>query len=171
MLGMTASPRDAAEIVAIAGGKIVGRTRLQKVTCLLDMIGMQLGFSFEYHLHGPYSEKLRLAVSDADALGLISVDVKKTEWGGQYFVYCNNSEPSEKTQPFRTIAQKAASAGSIELELMVTALFLAKCGSENPWDDVVKRKREKATPERLEGAKTLLRDIRVEELSSTLPVF
>lgn len=165
---MNASPRDAANVVAIAGGEIVGRTKLQKIVCLLEMAGMKLGFTFDYHLHGPYSESLHIAARDASALGLISVELKRASWGGQYFVY--RTAPSEVAdEPYVRLAHKAAAAGSIELELLVTALFLAKNGSLDPWGDVAERKSEKATEERLRNAKLLYSDIVEVETPEPLP--
>ena len=55
--------------VALAGGELVGRIRLQKVVYLLDQLGMNSGASFEYHHYGPYSEAVSDAVTDAKFWG------------------------------------------------------------------------------------------------------
>ena len=46
-----------ADIVRDAGGKIVGRTRLQKIGYLLELSGLGEGFSFDYRHYGPFSEE------------------------------------------------------------------------------------------------------------------
>jgi uncharacterized protein len=56
-------PREVAQIISLAGGEIIGSTRLQKIGCLLDLVGAGVGFEFSYHIYGPYSEELNLAAS------------------------------------------------------------------------------------------------------------
>jgi uncharacterized protein len=148
------NPKAIAHIVELAGGEIVGRTRLQKVACLLEMAGENIGFHFDYHLYGPYSDDLAVAVTDAAALGLIQVEEKTAAWGGHYSIFRVPSVRSRNTA-IAELAQRAAAAGSLELELAVTAAFLAKAGSKNPWDEVAARKSEKASGGRLEAAKAL----------------
>ena len=43
-------------LVNLNGGRIVGKTRLQKTVYLLKECGIDLGFDFDYHHYGPYSE-------------------------------------------------------------------------------------------------------------------
>ena len=101
------------------------------------MAGAELGFGFSYRLYGPYSEQLSIAISDADALGLIEAEDRTAEWGGRYSVFrIKNRVPEEArriTAPLRTLASTAAKADSIVLELAVTAAFLARSGSKDPW--------------------------------------
>ena len=54
-----------AAIVRDAGGRIVGRTRLQKVAYLLSIAGLEEGLPFTYKHYGPYSEDLASAARDA----------------------------------------------------------------------------------------------------------
>jgi hypothetical protein len=51
-------------LIQAAGGEVVGKIRLQKEVYLLDQIGLQSGFPFEYHHYGPYSEMLAEQVED-----------------------------------------------------------------------------------------------------------
>src|SRR6266568_1976340 len=60
-----------AEVTHAASGRIVGRVRLQKMFYLLDKLGLESGFDYEYHYYGPYSAALSDAVDDAKAFGLI----------------------------------------------------------------------------------------------------
>ena len=79
-----ASPKSVADLLYRAGGELVGRTRLQKSACLLELAGVGYGFQFTYRLFGPYSEELQVASEDADALGLIKERKKSANWGGWY---------------------------------------------------------------------------------------
>lgn len=45
-------------VVAAAGGKLVGRVRLQKIIYLLDQLGLNSPYSYQYYHYGPYSEEL-----------------------------------------------------------------------------------------------------------------
>jgi uncharacterized protein len=55
---------DIPSLVVAAGGQVPGRVRLQKIVYLLDQIGLESGFTFEYHHYGPYSEGLAEQVED-----------------------------------------------------------------------------------------------------------
>src|SRR5690349_2175915 len=76
-----------ADIIRDAGGRIVGRTRLQKITYLLEVAGLGEGFSFEYRHYGPYSEDLASAARLAAILDYISEDEQPASWGGRYSIY------------------------------------------------------------------------------------
>jgi uncharacterized protein len=152
-------PREAAQIISLAGGEIIGSTRLQKIGCLLDLVGAGVGFEFSYHIYGPYSEELSLAASDADALGIIDVNEKIAAWGGRYSIYrVAASNPQNLDTSIMKLAKRAAQADSVALELAVTAAFLAENGYGDAWNEVAERKRAKATPEMMTKAKALYRD-------------
>jgi hypothetical protein len=152
--------RDTEKVAAIirdAGGKIVGRTRLQKTGYLLELAGLGEGFSFEYRHYGPYSEELAAAARDANALGLISEEEHRTGWGGFYSVFTTTlAGPAKDVHPSRTtLVREAGSASAIELELAATAAFLADEGSRDPWGDTARFKPDKAHGEGLKNAKAL----------------
>ncbi len=69
----------------------------------------------------------------------------------------------------RKLAEEAAAADTVELELAVTAAFLAKNGYEMPWEEVASRKEGKATPERLARARALYANFRKLNLPQALP--
>ncbi len=156
-------------IVKAAGGEIVGSTRLQKVGCLLEFAGAGVGFNYFYHLYGPYSEELSIAAADAHALEMISIEERPASWGGRYSIYRASTEAAAIDPSVRTLAKKAAAADSIELELAVTAAFLARYGSKDAWNEVAARKLGKATPERLARAKALYSEFRNIRLPVELP--
>jgi uncharacterized protein YwgA len=147
-----------AEIVRDAGGHIVGRTRLQKLAYLLNVAGLEDGFSFTYKHYGPYSEDLASAARDADLLGLLTETEQQASWGGTYSTYSVAEQPnSSASSARRRLAAAAAAADAIDLELAATALFLAKEGHPDPWAETARRKPEKAKDDRIEKAKALYR--------------
>ena len=64
--------RMAAAIVRDAGGRVVGRTRFQKIAFILEVSGLGSGFPFKYKHYGPYSEELSSASRTAAILGLMT---------------------------------------------------------------------------------------------------
>src|SRR5665213_1953426 len=79
--------QKAADIIRVAGGQVIGRTRLQKIAYLLEITGAGSGFSFEYRHYGPYSEQLANAASTAKTIGVITEVECSTSWGGWYSVF------------------------------------------------------------------------------------
>jgi uncharacterized protein YwgA len=160
-----------ASIIRDAGGKIVGRTRLQKISYLLELAGLGEGFSFEYRHYGPYSEGLASAARDASALGLVSEEEHPATWGGLYSIFsAPSATASEEVSPSRIkLVREAADASAIELELAATAAFLSDAGSHDPWGDTAKFKPEKAQGGRLENAKALYRRLQQVETPKPLP--
>lgn len=152
--------QQAAEIVRDAGGRVVGRTKLQKVAYLLELTGLGAGFSFEYRHYGPYSEDLADAVRMAVAFNLISEEERMADWGGMYSIYAYSGSSKSQRDQRAAFAQKAASFGAIELELAATAAYLKKVeGSHDPWEDTKRLKPEKATSSRLNAAKQAYKDL------------
>jgi len=154
-----ASPKAVADLIYRAGGRLVGRTKLQKSACPLEMAGLGYGFRFNYRLFGPYSDELQVACDDADALGLIKERKKSASWGGSYYAFeSGESQLPAKPSVARTrsrLLKIAAEADPVELELAVTAAFLSSNGVATPWDKVAARKPAKATEMRMAKAKEL----------------
>jgi hypothetical protein len=159
-----------ADIISDAGGKIVGRTRLQKIGYLLELSGLGEGFAFEYRHYGPYSEQLATAARVARLLGFIEEDERQTAWGGFYSVFTATcrSMPDETGQHRSDFIRIAADADPIELELAATAAFLSGQGVTDPWQETAKRKPAKAQGGRLENAKALYR--RLQEIQTPRPL-
>lgn len=150
-------PQNAADIIADAGGTVVGRTRLQKLAYLLELTGLGEGFEFQYRHYGPYSETLATATRDAALLGLIAEDVKPASWGGFYSVFTTTVQSNNAQRSMLT--NVAIGVDSIVLELAATAAFLREEGFRDPWGETERRKPEKTTDGRLELAKKLYRTI------------
>lgn len=161
---------EAAGIVRDAGRKIVGRTRLQKIAYLLSACGLENNFSFEYRHYGPYSEELATAVRIARLSGLVNETEQPAQWGGTYSTYTTTVEDNPKIPAVRRkLAEVAAGADAIELELAATAAFLATEDCPDPWTETARRKPEKADSGRLDRAKTLYRTLQAIETPVRLP--
>jgi len=160
----------AADIVRDAGGKVVGRTRLQKVAYLLELAGVGDGFVFEYRHYGPFCEDLASATRKADLLGYLKEEECQTAWGGFYSVFTTDRPLDEKVSfARRGLAQVAAKADSIELELAATAAYLSLEGKEDAWEETARLKPEKVEGGRLEQAKFLYERFRQIKTPRELP--
>ena len=145
-----------ANIVRDAGGQVVGRTKLQKLTYLLVASGLESEWPFVYKHYGPYSEAVAVAAREAHLLGILKENEEPTSWGGFYSTYSVDVVAGDDVLPARRdLALIANSADAVELELAATALFLAKEGHEHPWSETERRKPEKAANGRLAKAKLL----------------
>lgn len=160
----------AAALVRDAGGRIVGRTRLQKIAYLLELCGLGDGFHFAYKHYGPYSEELADAVKFAEAFGLITEDERTADWGGVYSIYSSPATPTRQSSARTQFAKAAAQLNAVELELAATAAYLKaveRCS--DPWDETQKLKPEKATPHRLAAARSAYRELRKLSVPKPLP--
>jgi uncharacterized protein YwgA len=160
---MTNQSNAVARIVSLNGGKLVGKTRLQKSAYLLESCGVGFGFDFTYHYYGPYSEELSLWADVSEALDSVKVEHARTEYGASYPIYKTQKgqvDVNECDTTRSNILKVLSRYGTIELELAATAVFLANNGyRDNPWDETIIRKATKATPERVRKAKALLEEI------------
>lgn len=163
--------QKAAEIVRDAGGRIVGRTRLQKVAYLLQLAGLGEGFSFEYRHYGPYSEDLANAIRVADAFDLVKETEQAASWGGLYSIFDATDLVGPRVEGARAVfAERAAGINSIELELAATAAFLSAVeGRTDPWEETARRKPEKARDGRIDRAKEAYRRLLELETPNPLP--
>ena len=162
--------KHAASIVSDAGGRIVGRTRLQKIAFIFEAAGVGAGFSFRYRHYGPYSDELTTASRMAVLLGMLQEVEHPASWGGFYSTFTSQL-PSEANlaDTRQRLAQETVSSDAIDLELMATALFLACEGAGDPWGETAHRKPDKATSTRLDRAKELYRRVRAVRTPRPLP--
>ncbi|WP_295558193.1 hypothetical protein [uncultured Hyphomicrobium sp.] len=150
-----------ARIISDAGGEVVGRTKLQKLTYLLEAAGLGEGFSFEYKHYGPYSEELTYTSKRASVLGTIRESEQQAAWGGFYTIYSVTPIAPPRSEPHRRLAREAAHADSVLLELAATALFLRQEeGMVDAWEETARRKPDKASNGRLDAAKQLYSQLR-----------
>jgi uncharacterized protein len=155
------STRNALKIAAIvqdAGGKVVGRTRLQKLAYLLTITGCEADLDFKYKHFGPFSEDVATAARDGNLLGLMNEEEKHAAWGGSYSIYTvppGSPVHSTNVLPRIELAKLAASADAVELELAATAVFLSYQGFQDAWGETARRKPEKSEAGRIDRAKAL----------------
>lgn len=161
---------EVTNIIRDAGGRIVGRTRLQKIAYLLAATGLDDSFRFAYKHYGPFSEELASSAKFGALFGNLDERQDQTAWGGTYSTYTiDNPQGVEQGTPRNSLAVLAAAADSIELELAATAVFLAHDGYDDPWDETAQRKPEKATAVRLANAKTLLNSLSEIDVPNPIP--
>jgi len=161
---------EAAAIVRDAGGRIVGRTKLQKIGFFLEAAGLGRGFPLQYKHYGPYSEQLAFGVQHAAALRLINENETLSSWGGTYSTFTLSASLDDQVDPARmNLARELAKADSIELELAATALFLRYDGIADPWSETERRNPEKAAGGRLERAKQLYQHVYQMQTPNPLP--
>ena len=165
-------PKLVAAIIRDAGGRIVGRTRLQKIAYLLDVAGYGDGFVFRYKHFGPYSHEVAESARRGALLGYFSETRHVAPWGGSYSVYeVDDGSSGNASTGRKELAGLAAESSAIELELAATAVFLFHEGHKDPWTETEGRKPMKAAEGRLEQAKELLRTFRGIEVKKPLPEF
>lgn len=147
-------------LINLNGGTLVGKTRLQKSVYLLESFGIELGFDFDYHHYGPYSEDLSNASKDAETLGFLEVEWRSA-YGNEYAVYKSHSQAEANLPPATAAVLKTlANYDAVTLELAATADFLQKNGySSDPWTETVRRKASKITASRIESSKKLLSEL------------
>jgi len=161
---------EVVDIVNDAGGRIVGRTRLQKIAYLLMATGLDNNFKFIYKHYGPFSEGLASSAEFGALIGNLNEAKAQTQWGATYSTYTvGDGLASAKESPRRALASIAAVSGSIELELAATAVFLSYEGYPDPWDETSQRKPEKVNPVRIQNAKTLLAELSKVPVPNPIP--
>lgn len=149
-------------VVSASGGKLIGRTRLQKTFYLLDFLGLQSGFSYEYHHYGPYSADLAESVSDATVLSDLKESLLYRGDGVSYSIFesdfsvpvkINGMDRSELEGALNLLSEES----SVVLELAATAHWLANVEKVASWEDEIKiRKGQKTENGRLKRALDLL---------------
>ena len=164
-------PELVAAIIRDAGSQIIGRTRLQKIAYLLDVVGYDDGFHFSYKHFGPYSEGIADSAMMGALLGLIAEEKRPAKWGGIYSIYSVDAQPDDNVPTGRReLACKANKSDTVALELAATAVFLSE-DYNDPWFETARRKPLKIKSGRLEKAKSLLAELRMIEVPKPLPDF
>lgn len=160
-----------AEIVRDAGGKIVGRTRIQKIVYFLESAGLGGGFPFQYKHYGPYSQDLSDAVQTGCVFNMLTEEEAQATWGGFYSIYRSElPQTSEVEQARQTVLSALVDQDAVVLELAATALFLADEKVGDPWGETARRKPEKASDERMAQAKRLYEQLRAISTPRALPL-
>lgn len=154
-------------VVSLNGGKLVGKTRLQKVTYLLDACGMKSGFEYDYHHFGPYSAEVASSADLAELIGRISSEEKPGFHSVPYVTFSTEESKPDRLGALtsKKISEKLSimeSYSAIVLELAATLHYLEhEEGYTQPGaqEEIKIRKTAKASPERLQQANDLLRKL------------
>lgn len=163
----------AAALVKDAGGRLVGRTRLQKVAYLAQLAGFAEDFPFEYRHYGPYSEELAEAMEIAVGLKDVKEEKQQSASGSWYSIYTTELIAADSARS--RFIRAAAGIGAIELELAATAAYLyieEGCRGDdrpNAWSITKKHKRGKAAGGRLKRAKAAYKQLRNFATPQALP--
>lgn len=152
-------------LIIASGGELVGKIRLQKVVYLLDQIGLNSGFSYEYHHYGPYSANLAEQVEDDIVFGHLHANQRRRQSDGvPYVVYSAASREQEEAMDVHLSSARIRSAlaemqerSATVLELAATIHWLAVVEELPDWrDELVRRKGAKARDGRDRQALELL---------------
>jgi uncharacterized protein YwgA len=159
---------DIPSLVVAAGGQVPGRVRLQKIVYLLDQIGLESGFTFEYHHYGPYSEDLAEQVEDDQIFKKLEVEPRRRVKDGVPYVVFHASQPGDgerlEMRPAvdrisRTLPKLMNTSATV-LELAATIHWLAVVEGRADWrEELVRRKGVKTQQGRDEKALDVLRSL------------
>lgn len=156
-----------ADLVMLAGGKLTGRVRLQKIMYLLDNKGLDSGAAYFYHHYGPYSEDLWDAVSDAKFFEGLHEEVVSSDGWTPYSVFEmteNRTLPDRvsgmSAEDARQYLDKLKNVNSTVLELASTIHWLTFVEKVPDWKSEIEvRKAGKTSQGRLEKALVLLKEL------------
>lgn len=157
-----------AALVKAAGGRLVGRVRLQKIAYLIQQVRPEdVGdLEWSYHHYGPYSEKLDEQLIFAKLFNLIEEERKpRSSDGALYSIFKLGQGASEVPEPPATVrrwVQYLQDKDSIILELAATAHWLFEKEQIADWrEELRRRKTWKVEDGRLEKALELLKDLQL----------
>jgi uncharacterized protein len=154
-------------IVALNGGRMVGRTRLQKTAYLLKRLGAEVPFDFEYHHYGPFSAELAEALDAASEERLITETYGIGYHQSPYSIITTDARSPERlggvpaeeaTDWLRTLNGYTGT----DLELAATLVFLRDeegVTEENLEDELAALKPVKATRDRIARAWRVLESL------------
>jgi uncharacterized protein len=154
--------RYVVELIALNGGEIVGKIRLQKIAYLLEAAGLGIGLDYDYHHYGPYSADLAQAAEDARLSGLIEYAERLGYHEVPYAVFSLAGDQARQiaaAAPSRRVTAIAAMKdySAVDLEIAATAAYLKLNGYVDTFDEELRaRKPMKATPQRVSKARRLI---------------
>jgi uncharacterized protein len=159
---------DVPSLVMAAGGEVVGKIRLQKTVYLLDQLGLNSGFSYEYFHYGPYSEDLAEKVEDDVVFGHLHANQRRRVSDGvPYVAYAaeasGDGDAIETRMPFESVKSALAEMqrhSATVLELAATIHWLVSMEGFSDWKaELVRRKGVKTNNGRDQRAFELLRTL------------
>lgn len=167
------------DLIALNGGELVGRTRLQKGAYLLHRCGADFGLPFIYHHYGPYSSDLASGCLDACAEGWIEIEERPGRHRVRYAIFTlgKDARPSGRLGALsaadaRRLLGKIRKVSDIVLELAATIVYFVENGYDmkEAVEETKARKPIKASAERLREAYSLIRDLGLDPKNELAPV-
>lgn len=157
------------QVLAAAGGELVGRVRIQKVFYLLDKLGMESGFSYSYHHYGPYSSDLTDAIDGAKAFRFVVEETRRRKSDGVPFgvFKLGDVEPeiSDKVgiltnSQVKSYVELMNAHSSTVLEIAATIHWLQNEPGVEDWRaELIERKGQKTEGGRTDKALNLLAEL------------
>ena len=156
-------------LLKAAGGRLDGRVRFQKTAYLLDRLGLESGFRYEYGNFGPFSRELNNAVEDAKAFGLLKEEIGRRKVDGAHFsifkLTTDHLELPSKMGDLTKVMlesylQTFAETHITVLELAALANWLSEEEERSDWKETLRcRKGPKVEGGKLGRALDLLREL------------
>jgi uncharacterized protein YwgA len=149
-------------LVALNGGQLVSKIRLQKTIYLLDACGLGSGLEFEYAKFGPYSMDLARAADDAVDSQVLGETTRQGYHAVPYSVFSTDGPVPEalgdlSAEVVQGKLELLERYSSLELEIAATVVFLRENGFDEDAIEMAKQlKPLKATDARLERAQELI---------------
>ena len=167
------------DLIALNGGRLVGRTRLQKGGYLLHRCGANFGLPFIYYHYGPYSSDLASGCLDALADKRIKIEERPGRHRVRYAIFTlgKDARPSGRLGALsaaeaRRLLKKMEKVSDIVLELAATIVYFVENGDDmkKAVEETKARKSIKASAERLREAYSLIRDLGLDPKNELAPV-
>ena len=152
-------------VIALWGGELVGRTRLQKGAYLLHRCGADFDLPFVYYHYGPYSFDLAAGCADAHEERRIEIEERPGRHGVRYAIFTTPERASHIGALSRgkalDVVKKMKPCTDVVLELAATVVFLRDEGGypNNAVAETRERKSVKSGNGRLEAALSLIRNL------------
>jgi uncharacterized protein YwgA len=137
------------DIVALSGGRLVGRTRMQKTAYLLDAKGMKSGAAYYYYNFGPFSDEVADGISDSKFVGSLVEKIGHRQTDGSPFSIFESGRPANqitalgnlKRSDAINILNRLSAASSTVLELAATIHWLTFVEKVADWRTELKRRK------------------------------
>jgi len=150
--------------------KLIGRTRLQKQMYLLQQLGLPADYQFRMHHYGTYSEGIQSDIMLLERLGLVEEEQQPTRDDERtYSVFtARDSAAMDEVGEFSEQIQRMSEEDSVVLELAATYdAFFQKTGNHERAQTLLERmKQDKCEDNRMEKARTLLADLKLQSAAS-----
>jgi uncharacterized protein len=137
------------DVVALSGGRLVGRTRMQKTIYLLDARGLNSGAAYYYYNFGPFSDDVADGISDSKFTGALLEKTGNRQSDGSPFSIFETEKPAEqviglgnlRAEEAKDLLQQLGAVSSTVLELASTIHWLVTVEKVADWRTELKRRK------------------------------